>query len=218
MKSVVIAPVGENIDALFVGIREFPTEKVVLVTTTERKGLAEKTKKRLDEFKIPADIVEVKGNPWESTFRAVAEIKNSLKGKNILVNVATGDPDTRCATTSAAFVNGLKAFAVGNNQVMMLPILKFSYYRILSDQKMKILNVLNDDDECCVSLEELSKRVRMSLPLVSYHINGNQKSEGLKEMGLIETRSVKGRIEVHLSMIGRLLLKGYIPEKEESAN
>ena len=55
----------------------------------------------------------------------------------------------------------------------------------------------------------------MSLPLVSYHIHGNRKSEGLKELGLVETKEVKGRVEVTITMLGRLLLKGYITQKEE---
>ena len=63
---------------------------------------------------------------------------------------------------------------------------------------------------CCASLEELSKKTKMSLPLISYHINGNLKSEGLKDMGLVETTESKGRIAVQLSTMGRLLLKGYV--------
>ena len=60
------------------------------------------------------------------------------------------------------------------------------------------------------SLEELSKKTKMSLPLISYHINGNLKSEGLKDLGLVETMEEKGRIAVKLSTLGRLLVKGYI--------
>ena len=29
MKNIVIAPMGDNMDALFVGIKEFPTEKII---------------------------------------------------------------------------------------------------------------------------------------------------------------------------------------------
>jgi len=50
----------------------------------------------------------------------------------------------------------------------------------------------------------------MSLPLISYHVNGNLKSEGLKELGLVETKEIKGRVEVELTTLGRLLLKGYV--------
>ena len=50
----------------------------------------------------------------------------------------------------------------------------------------------------------------MSLPLISYHINGTVKTNGLKELGLIGTVEKKGKIELQLSEMGKLLIKGYI--------
>ena len=43
-KKVVIAPVGDNMDALYVGIKEFPTERVILITPEERLEDAEMKK------------------------------------------------------------------------------------------------------------------------------------------------------------------------------
>ncbi|MBI2653121.1 hypothetical protein HYX00_06655 [Candidatus Woesearchaeota archaeon] len=208
-KSIIIAPVGDNMDALFIGLREFPTEKVILLTPPERNKDAEKAMQDLDRFKIPTKIIEIKGNIWEEMFRKIAEIREIENGKNILVNTATGDRMTTCAATSAAFVNGIKAFSVDNGMAMLLPVLKFSYYKMLTEKKMSILKMINKPD-CCMSLEELSKKTKMSLPLISYHINGNLKSDGLKEMGLVETTEKKGRIEIKLSTLGRLLIKGYV--------
>ena len=208
-KNIIIAPVGDNMDALFIGLREFPTEKVILLTPPERVKEAERAMQDLDRFKIPAKIMEIKGNLWEEMFKKVAEIRELEKDKNILVNTATGDRLTTCAATSAAFVNGIKAFSVDNGMTMLLPVLKFSYYKLLTDKKMEILKMLSKPD-CCMSLEELSKRTKMSLPLISYHINGNLKSEGLKKMGLAETNEKKGRIEIKLSTLGRMLIKGYV--------
>jgi DNA-binding transcriptional ArsR family regulator len=74
---------------------------------------------------------------------------------------------------------------------------------------MDILRILKDR-QCCQSLEELSKKTKMSLPLISYHINGNLKSDGLKTMGLVETTEEKGRISVDLSSLGRMIVRGYI--------
>ncbi|HLG23294.1 MAG TPA: helix-turn-helix domain-containing protein, partial [Candidatus Nanoarchaeia archaeon] len=130
-------------------------------------------------------------------------------GKNLIINTATGDRMTTCAATSAAFVNGIKAFSVEKGMAMLLPVLKFSYYRILTDKKMGILTTLSKPN-CCISLEELSKKTKMSLPLISYHINGNLKSEGLKEMGLVDTNETRGRVEIKLSTLGKMLLNGYI--------
>jgi len=208
-KNIIIAPVGDNMDALFIGLREFPTEKIILLTPNDRLKEAERAMKDLDRFKIPAKIVEIKGNVWEEMFRKIAEIKEIEKDRNILINTSTGDRGTTCAATSAAFVNGIKAFSVDNGIPMLLPVLKFSYYRLLTDRKMEILKMLSKPG-CCISLEELSRKTKMSLPLISYHINGNLKSEGMKEMGLVETEEKKGKVEIKLSTLGKMLIRGYV--------
>ena len=216
MKHIVVAPVGDHMDDIFVGVREFPTERVVLVADGSRTKEAEKTKNELEKFKIPVQIKQLagEGHIWEKTFEAISDIKKVEKNGSLLINVSTGDRDTRCAATAAAFVNGIRAFSVDKNEAVLLPVLKFSYYKILTDKKLAILKVLyesrNEEKVCCASLDELSKKVGMSLPLISYHINGTLKSEGLKELGLIETMEKRGKMEIRLSMMGRLLIKGYI--------
>jgi DNA-binding transcriptional ArsR family regulator len=215
MKHTVIAPVGDHMDALFVGLREFPTEKVILITPKDKLIEAENTKKDLDRFKIPAEIVKIQDisgpiGVWEEMFRIVSEItKNGTDSDHILINVATGDRNTRCAATSAAFVNGVKAFAVDENQAAFLPVLKFNYYKMITDKKMRLLKFLMEEN-CCSSLEQLSKKAGMSLPLISYHINGTPRSQGLKDMGLVDTEEIGGRISLKLTRLGRVLVQGYI--------
>jgi hypothetical protein len=213
MKYIIVAPMGDRMEALFVGIKEFPTDKVILIAPPRYAKEAEKTKVELDKFRIPVHIIDVKGESeteiWEYTFQAISQIRGDEKDKEILVNVATGDRTTRCAATSAAFVNGLKAFAVDGDRTLMLPVMRFNYYKVISDKKMDLLKMLYDKN-CTASLEELSVSTKMSLPLISYHINGNLKSEGLKEMGLIETTETKGRVAVCLSSLGKMIVKGYI--------
>lgn len=208
MKKTIVAPVGDYMEDIYVAVREFPTQKVILIAPKERRKDAEDAKANLEKFKIETKIVEVKGFIWEEMFKEVAKIRKYEPGE-VIVNVSTGDRESRCAATSAAFVNGLKAIAVDGNQSMMLPVLKFSYYNMLSDKKMKILEVIYKSKDCCSSLDELSKKTGMSLPLVSYHINGTLKSEGLKEMGLIEAEEAKGKMKIKLSFLGKMLLKGY---------
>jgi len=209
-KYTVIAPVGDNIEALFIGIKEFPTEQVILLAPLDRMKKAKMACRDLERFKVPCSIQEIKDNVWEEMFRKIAELTKQLKGKDIIVNTATGDRMTTCAATSAAFVNGLKAFAVDGNNAMLLPVLKFSYYKVLSERKLNMLQLLSQDKTCCKSLEELSKKTRMSMPLVSYHIHGNRKSDGLVELGLVELTEEGGRLQVSLSTLGKLLIKGYV--------
>ena len=210
MKNLVIAPVGDNLDALFGGIKEFPTEKIVLISPEDRIEDAEKAKTDLARFKIPVDIIKIRGNVWEEMFKIISDIKRTQSDKNIIINVSTGDRTTRCAATSAAFVNGIKAFAIDGEDAMLLPVLKFNYYKLLTEKKMRILESIYKESDCCSSLEQLSKKTKMSLPLISYHINGSAKSEGLKDLGLIETEEKRGKISVTLSILGRLLIRGYI--------
>lgn len=213
-KFIVVAPVGDFMEALYVGIREFPTERVILISPKDLMSEANKAKHDLEKFKIPVKITQIEGNIWEETFKAVCDIANMEKGKEIILNVATGNRDTRCAATSAAFVNGLKAFSVIGNDTMLLPVLKFSYYKLLTDKKMDILKLLYNNNSM-IPMEELSKKTKMSLPLISYHINGNLKSEGLKEMSLVETKENRGRVDIYLSVLGKLLVKGYVPYEKE---
>lgn len=205
MKYTVIAPVGDNLDALFIGIKEFPTERIILISPKNNLKKAEKAEKDLKKFDIPVEIKEIGGNLMEEMFRIVAEIKSIEKQKNIIINIATGDKISTCAALSAAFVNGIKAFGVMNNQVMLMPILKFSYYKSLTDKKLKILRLLNNQE--VMTMEEISEKTGMSLHLVYYYINGTLKEEGLKGLELVESSD---KSKVKLSMLGRLLIKGYI--------
>ncbi len=207
MKYTIVAPIGDNSDALFAGIREFPTERIVLIVPKKYSAEAGRVEKELVKFRIPVRSVPIEGS-WESVFKTIVEMKNT--SNNILVNVSTGSRDMQCAATSAAFVSGLKAFSVDNDNVFMLPVMKFSYYKAIPEKKMSVLKLLKKDRECCASLEELSKKLKMSLPLVSYHINGNAKSEGLIDMGLVSVVEKKGRMNVNLTPLGNLLAEGYI--------
>jgi DNA-binding transcriptional ArsR family regulator len=210
MKYVLVAPVGDNIDTLYLGVREFQIERIVLITPVELMTQSKVIKKDLEKFKIPVDIREIEKNGWEDMFSELSQIKEIYVGKEILIQVSTGDRDTQCAATSAAFVNGFKAFSVVDDEIMLLPVLKFSYYKLLTDRKLKILNSLRNKKECCSSLEELSKKISMSLPLISYHVNGTLKSEGLKQLGLVEVMNKKGKVDISLTTLGKMLVKGHV--------
>ena len=207
--TTIVAPVGDSMEDIFVTLKQFKVKEVILISPIEAIGLAEKTRDQIKKKKVPCSIKKITGNIWEEMFKAISEIKQETGEEDIIVNVSTGTKDTRCAATSAAFVNGIKALAVDGEEAMLLPTLKFSYYKLLTDRKMKLLEILSQP-RCCASLDELSRKAKMSLPLVSYHIHGNLKSEGLEQLGLIETKTVKGRLKINLSMLGRLLLKGYV--------
>ncbi|MFQ6010923.1 MAG: hypothetical protein ACE5KG_02000 [Nitrososphaerales archaeon] len=201
---------GDSLDALYVGIREFPVAKVMLIGKEVDKHAVEDIRQNLEKFRIPVEILPISGGLMEGMFRAFAAVKKMYSEEELLVNVATGDRLSTCAALSAAYVNGLMAFGIVDDKPMMLPILKFSYYKLISDRKMEILRVLTDLGQVS-SLDELSKATRMSLPLVSYHIHGNPKSEGLDRLGLVHTtEGSHGRTGIKPTELGKLLIEGCV--------
>ncbi|MBI5176529.1 hypothetical protein HY995_00410 [Candidatus Micrarchaeota archaeon] len=219
-KTSIICPGGDNSTAIFAGIKEMPTGTVFILATESSAKEAYSSKSELAKFKIEAKIISIKGDLWESVFREVGELAAN-HSSNIMVNVgATRDSTLQCIVTCAAFVNGIRAFGVSpKGELMLLPVLKFSYYRFLTDRKMQLLRVL-DNPECCASLNELSEKTGMSLPLVSYHVNGNRNSEGLIGLGLAETSGKRKNISVQLSPLGKMLVRGYvkIPKEKKNSN
>lgn len=210
MKYTIIAPAGEHLDALYTGVREFPTKRIVLVTTSETKKYARRAAAVLKKFMIPIETREIKGEIMEAMFQAIAEIKDAESNTNLLINASTGSTEVNCAAICAGYVNGLKAFVAEKGAVKLLPIMKFSYYKIISERKLKILKVLATKT-CFEGLEKLTAKTKMNLPLLSYHINGTTKSEGLKQLGLVDTSDTNGKVRICLTSLGRLLLRGYIP-------
>ncbi|MBI4141040.1 hypothetical protein HY485_04350 [Candidatus Woesearchaeota archaeon] len=212
MGFTVIAPVGDDVKALFIGIKEFPTERVILITPPNRLKDAEQVRKKLEDFTIKTEIRKTEGNLMEDMFRIFGELCAIYPDNDLIVNVATGDRMSTCAALSAAFANGLKAIGVMDGKVMALPIMKLSYYKELSDKKLKILQKLSTNN--FVSLKELCEKLNMSLSLLSYHISGNYQHQGLKELRLAEVKEQGKNLFVKLSEMGNLLLKGYITIKK----
>ncbi len=215
MSYIIVAPLGDNPKALFIGMKEFPTEKVILITPINKIKEAKKLEKKLEEFTIKTEIIIIEENLMEEMFRIIGSICSSYPEDKVLVNVATGDRMSTCAALSAAFANGLKAFGISNNKPMLLPIMKLSYYQELSENKLKILKALENNKEF-IRINELSKKLNMSISLLSYHINGNFKYKGLKEFRLVDIKEEGNSVLVKLSQMGKLLLKGYIrPRKKK---
>lgn len=212
MHKTLIAAVGDQPEALYPALKEFTFEHAHILTHKAYEKQAKQLREDLNKFNIPTTEKELTDNIWEDVFTNVADFaKHTKKPEHIIVHAGIGDRQMQCAATSAAFVNGLKAVN-GNGKVLFgLPILRFSYYSALNDRKRKILEHLQDGMK---SMQQLSKEMHISLSLLSYHIHGNRKSEGLVDMGLAELSEKNNQQYLALSAMGRLLLKGVVPEKE----
>ncbi len=218
MKYNVVAPVGENLESIFTAIRDFPTEKIYLISKGKHLDRIDELKSVADRLKIDVQVIEIKGSLLEGMFKTFAQIKSAVNEDSLLVDVSSGDNLDNCAALSAAYVNGLKAFAVIESKLMMLPVLKFSYYRLIPERKLAIVMFLKTQPDCCSSLEDLAQRTKMSLPLVSYHVNGNAKAEGLLTQGLVETHiGPRGKTQIMLTELGRLIAEGAIEPLQAAA-
>lgn len=207
-KHTIIAPVGDGIKSLWLAIKEFPTRKVHLIAPEHAVELAEKTAKELEAKGIVSRIWRIHGDYWEETFRVVSEISSAEA--DVIIHVGTSDRDLQCAATSAAFVNGVYAINGDENKIGALPVLRFNYYTMLTEKKLQIIAAL--DEQKYSSLDDLGKNVKMSLPLLSYHIHGNYKTEGLVQMGLVELGKRGATQSITLTSMARLLLKGYVKQ------
>ncbi|MCR4368987.1 MAG: DUF6293 family protein [archaeon] len=205
MKKTIIAPLGGELDALFVGIHEFPTEKVILIPAAGSAKQAQNAREELAKFRIPVESEELEEHTLEAMFEAIRHIKNK-ENSEIAINLGCASKPMGLAATAAAFVNGIGAFDVVDDRVITLPVLKFSYYDVLSDKKMKMLKTLYSEGSFD-SLENLSKKISIGPSLINYHIYGNNKNPGLKELGLVEISRGDGKVKIALSTMGKLLLK-----------
>lgn len=209
MKSIyLVAPFGEDLETISIIAKELSLQKIIIISDKNDLGNAEQFAAKVRSQHMPVEIATISGYSLEELFKIFKSF-SEINDKEIIVNAASGNKMVSCLSLSAAFVYGLKAVGVHNGKMMLLPVMKFSYSNMLSDQKLKILKLIHEKD-CCDSLEELSDKMNLSFPLVSYHINGSPKSEGLENMGLVEIHKHGKTKSIGLTTLGRMLMNGII--------
>ncbi len=211
MEHVTVGIVGGDSDAseiFFLGFKLFPADKVVIITSHEHQKAAERLALDLEKFKVPCQKRVLNELSFETIFGAISEIRMDNEGKSLVLNVET-DYRTSCIALSAAFINGVQAIGLMDGKVIAYPIMKFSYYSALSDKKLRLLKIIAEKGRVD-SMEELSKRTGMSLPLIIYHIRGSKEKPGLETLGLASTLREKGRLAVVLTTLGKLISQGHV--------
>jgi DNA-binding transcriptional ArsR family regulator len=212
-RTLQIATLGPDTDPVLVGIRTLPVHKLYLVHLESDKQIAQKLKSDLASvLKVEVETHPIPNNDiLTHVLEGVAGILSKEKGnfEDVIFNVTSGEKLLGCAALSAAFVNGLKAVAIMNGEPMMLPVLKFSYDRLVSQTKLDILKALQKKGGEVESLEELKELTGYGKPLLSYHIQGAEDSQGLVDLGLVEVkRGDRGRSIIQETTLGRLLTLG----------
>jgi hypothetical protein len=208
-----IATLGPDTDPVLVGIRTLPVHKLYLVHLESDKQIAQKLRSDLASvLKVDVETHPIPNNDiLTHVLEGVAGILSKEKEnfEDVIFNVTSGEKLLGCAALSAAFVNGLKAVAIMNGEPMMLPVLKFSYDRLVSQTKLDILKALQKKGGEVQSLEELKELTGYGKPLLSYHIQGAEDSQGLVDLGLVEVkRGDRGRSIIQETTLGRLLTLG----------
>jgi len=210
LKTLQIALLGGNEDAVLVGLRNFPAHRLTLISLSDFIDQANRLAQRLGEtLKLDVDVVQIKDPGILTMLDAVGQIlrNESENFQDFLINVGSASKHVTCAGVTAAFVHGIKAFDVMGDQPVVLPVMKFSYTQAVTEPKMEILRAIERSGGDVESLVRLSVLSNYGKPLLSYHINGSEESRGLEDLGLVEVeRGKRGRLRVKLTALGRVLL------------
>jgi DNA-binding transcriptional ArsR family regulator len=210
LKTLQMAILGGNDDAVLVGLRNFPAHKLILIALSDYAKQADELCGRLTStLKLAVDIVQVKDPNIPTMLETVGQLvrKESENFQDFLINVGSADKHFTCAGVTAAFVHGIKAFDVMGDQPAILPVMKFSYAQAVTEPKMEILRAIEKVGGDVESLEKLSALSNYGKPLLSYHIRGSEEGKGLEDLGLVEVeRGKRGRLRVKLTALGRTLL------------
>ena len=202
----IIAPLSKDIDSLFFGIREYAPEMMIILADDSTKSFAGIAKQSIGGLGVPVTVLHIPScKGVREVCKAIYRIEGKYGRDKLIINSVSGSPLANSIILSAAFMNGISAFTIRDGEIINLPVMKSPYYRVISKRKLEILQLLNKE-QCCNSLEELSRKIGMSLPLVSYHINGNKLSKGLKDLGLVDIDEKKGKVKVILSRFGKQLI------------
>lgn len=218
-----IATFGQNTKGILVGIQNFPTAELVLLhyekDSNEVRGFLKNIRMVLGISTISRVISSV--GVVESVINLIDEvIRKERDNKQILINVGSGNITICSAALLAAYLNGIKAFGIDENDNLFLyPLLKLSCSEVVSDTKVRILQALDIAGGTTENLEQLSKISRFCKPLLSYHINGSETSEGLIQLGFIdEEKMERSRSKITLNILGRIFLSTHSRQEKFGKN
>ncbi len=207
-----IATVGPDIDPVLIGVRDYPVRKLILLHTAAYSKQAQEIHAKVTPLRVIVELREIDGaNVLMDTLRKVSQINadDGMAFTDVILNVSSGEKMHTCSALSAAFVNGIPAIGVDGDTPFALPVLKFSYKELISEAKFRVLEALASMDGLAESLSDLSKESGIEKSLLSYHLRTTREGKGLEDMGLVKIdRGTFGRLTIHLTEMGQLLLVG----------
>lgn len=210
MKTLQIAILGGSDEPVFVGLRNFPAHKLLLISLIENSAQSKALSAKLaDTLKLAVSVIELPDSSIQTMLDTIGQVltKETDSFQDFLINVGPAQKQLACAGVVAAFLYGVKAFDVAGDRPEMFPVMKFSYAQAVTAPKIEILRAIERSGGDVESLETLRGMMNYGKPLLSYHIHGSPESRGLEGLGLVEIeRGKRGRLHVKLTPLGRTLL------------
>jgi DNA-binding transcriptional ArsR family regulator len=208
-RTLQIAILGDNENAVSIGLRNFPTHKLILITPSQTVDKANKLATKLHEIHSPTiEIVKTKDDTLASILGTITQTiqQNAQSFQEVLINVGSANRNQVIAGIAAAYLSGVRVFDITSEDPVIVPVLKLSYREMVSGAKLEILRTLEKVGQVN-SLEELARATNYGKPLLSYHIRGTEQTRGLLSLGLVEVKHLKqGRLQVKLTPLARTLL------------
>lgn len=211
MALIHIAVVGEEKDPVLQAVRELGAEKAILIGEPDDREDASKLTSVLQPLGLKTEWRAIEGDRLLGTIQLVQKIvrEHSDRKEDVIVNLAAADKGGACAALSAAFVAGVKAIDKPGDEIVFLPVLRFSYDEVVSDAKLSILQALDEMGGEVSKLRDLADEAGIQDSLASYHIRGGRDGKGLTELGLVEVdRGKRGALTIRLTSMGQLLARG----------
>ena len=208
-RTIQIAILGDNENAVSIGLRNFPTRKLILITSNQTIERANKLATKLhDVHNLTIEIVRTKDDNLATILGTITQTiqQNADSFQEALINIGPANRNQVTAGLAAAYLYGVRAFDITGEDPVIVPVLKLGYREMVSGVKLEILHTLEKVEQVN-SLEELARMTNHGKPLLSYHIKGTEKTRGLLDLGLVEVKHLKqGRIQVKLTKLARTLL------------
>lgn len=212
MAFIHIAVVGTDHEPILMGVRELGADKVILIGEEDQREQAAKLGSVLSPLGVETEWRAIEeGGMLLGTIRLVQELVREHKDRRheIVINLGAADKSAACATLSAGFVAGVKVVDMPEDELVFLPVLRFSYDEVVSEAKIALLRALDGMGGEVEKLRDLADEAGLQDSLASYHIRGGRDGKGLTELGLVDVdRGTRGALTIRLTPMGELLARG----------
>lgn len=204
-----VAVAGDDPEPILHAVRELGAQRLILIHREAGEATIEEIVGAVGPMGIETEVREIGPDPLLGFIETIETLARTEDPDDVVVNLAAADKDDACAALSAAYVAGVKAIDRPGEEIVFLPILRFSYGDLVSEAKMDLLAALEELGGEVTRLRDLADEVGIQDSLASYHVRGGDDGEGLVELGLVDVeRGRRGALTIRLTSMGTLIARG----------